>query len=93
MTNPKSYWLRTILGKPIDLIDVAKNSNNDPVFGKFRPENPNKLRKIIKECKDLTLYPCKTMNAKITKRSCALFQLYGREECLYCQNPITRGEE
>jgi len=71
-----------------DIVKEAIENPNDPLFGKFEPKNKTKLRSFFSS-KDLTLYPCKRMNARLTARACALHQYYGREECSTCKKPIT----
>ena len=59
---------------------------NIPEFRQFEPENKSLLKKLSK-LRDLTLYPCPRMNARLTVMGCAKFQLFGREECKTCKKP------
>ena len=59
---------------------------NIPEFRQFEPENKSLLKKLSK-LRDLTLYPCPRMNARLTVMSCSRFQLFGREECKTCKKP------
>jgi len=59
---------------------------NIPEFGKFKPEDISLLKKLI-SLRDLTLYPCSRMEARLTVMGCARNLLLGRDECRTCKKP------
>ena len=78
------------ISKVIDdaIKEIAEKAleQNIPEFAKFEPENKSLLKKLS-NLRDLTLYPCKRMTARLTVMGCAKFQLFGREECKTCKKP------
>ena len=75
-----------VIDDTIQEITEKALEQNIPEFGKFEPEDKSLLKKLSK-LRDLTLYPCKRMTARLTVMGCAKFQLFGREECKTCKKP------
>ena len=59
---------------------------NIPEFKKFQISNKSLLKKLLK-LRDLTLYPCPRMTARLTVMGCARNLLLGRDECRTCKKP------